>query len=151
MKFLILFVLVSFQDNIPFKAKDEFELKMDYQFKQRINEDRQVLDYRETRPKSSGPLPYLTLDLKILRMNEGEERIRIYDNKNTFNLTKKLKADTVVKLDLGYTADIKDRVTAHEYTVLLIGENSKEAVSKIVIHVEEDGSFIVNGEERGRL
>ncbi len=151
MKFLILFILLTVQDNIPFKAKDEFELKMDYQFKQRISEDRQVLDYRETRPKGTGPLPYLTLDLKILRMNEGEERIRIYDNKNTFNLTKKLKADTVVKLDLGYTADIKDRVTAHEYIVLLIGENSKEAVSKIVIHVEEDGSFIVNGEERGRL
>lgn len=151
MKLLIVFFLLSLQDSIPYKAKDEFELKMDYQFKQRISEDRQVLDYRETRPKSSGPLPYLTLDLKILRMNEGEERIRIYDNKNTFNLTKKLKADTVVKLDLGYTADIKDRVTAHEYTVLLIGENSKEAISKIVIHVEEDGSFLVNGEVRGRL
>lgn len=151
MKFLILFILLTMQDSIPFKAKDEFELKMDYQFKQRISEDRQVLDYRETRPKATGPLPYLTLDLKILKMNEGEERIRIYDNKNTFNLTKKLKADTVVKLDLGYTADIKDRVTAHEYIVLLIGENSKEPVSKIVIHVEEDGSFLVNGEERGRL
>lgn len=148
---LIVFFLVFLQDNIPFKAKDEFELKMDYQFKQRISEDRQVLDYRETRPKALGPLPYLTLDLKILKMNEGEERIRIYDNKNTFNLTKKLKADTVVKLDLGYTDDIKDRVTAHEYIVLLIGENSKEAKSKIIIHVEEDGSFLVNGEERGRL
>jgi hypothetical protein len=151
MKLFFLLLLIPFQDNTPFKAKDEFELKMDYQFRQRANDDGKVLDYREVRPKASGPLPYLTLDLRILKMNDGEERIRIYDNKSTYNLTKKLKDDLVVKLDLGYTDDIKDRVTSHEYVVLLMAEKSKQAISKIVIHVEEDGSFIVNGEERGRL
>jgi hypothetical protein len=150
---MLLFLLFSlfFQDNVPFKPNEEFELKMDYQFKQRATSDQKVIDFSEQRTKSLGPLPYLVLDLRIIKINQGEDRIRVYGNKESPVVTKKLKEDVVLKLDLGFTDDMKDRVSAHEYTVLLLRDANKEPVSKIIIHVAEDGTFLVNGEKRGKL
>ena len=57
---------------------------------------------------------------------------------------------TVLKLDLGFTDDIKDRVGAYEYTVFFLNED-KDQVSKIVIYFEKDGTYLVNGETRGKI
>jgi hypothetical protein len=151
MMLLLLLFPLFVQDNVPFKPNEEFELKMDYQFKQRVASDQKVIDFSEQRAKSSGPLPYLVLGLRIIKINAGEDRIRVSGNKESPVITKKLKSDVVLKLDLGFTDDMKDRVTAHEYTVLLLSDANKEPVSKIIIHIAEDGTFLVNGEKRGKL
>ncbi|HEX5169386.1 MAG TPA: hypothetical protein VFW11_09440 [Cyclobacteriaceae bacterium] len=150
MKLIFLLYVLTFQDNTPYKPNDEFELKMDYQIKQRSPTDSKVLDYSGL-AKSTGPLPYLTLDLRILKINDGEDRVRITDNTNATMLNKKLKPGLVLKLDLGYTDDMKDRVTPYEFTVMLLNADNKEAVSQIVILIDEDGNFLVNGEKRGKL
>jgi len=51
---------------------------------------------------------------------------------------------------MGYTDDIKGRVTEHEYTVYFLSKD-KKPVSRIVIYFQEDGTFLVNGEKRGRV
>lgn len=146
--FLLSFLLV--QEVIPYKPNNEFELKMDYQFKQRQLNNSKTLDYSEGRSKSTGPLPYLGVELKILK-SSNEGKVRITDNMNSGSMTKKLKDDMIIKLDLGFTADMKDRVSAHEYTFAFLGEDNKQPLSKIVIFVEADGTLLVNGEKRGRL
>jgi hypothetical protein len=68
--------------------------------------------------------------------------------KNVFN--KKFDPSTIIKLELGFTDDIKDRVGAYEYTVVFLDED-KDPVSRIVIYFEKDGTYLVNGQNRGKI
>jgi hypothetical protein len=51
---------------------------------------------------------------------------------------------------MGYTDDMKDRVTAYEYTVHFM-DNDRNEISCILISVSADGSFLVNNEKRGKF
>ncbi len=55
-----------------------------------------------------------------------------------------------VKLDLGYTDDIKDRVSAYEYVAYFLSDD-KKPLSRVVLFFDKDGTYYVNGEKRGRL
>jgi hypothetical protein len=145
-----LFVVFISQETIPYKPNDEFELKMDYAFRQRTIDHTKAVDFSEKPSRNTGPLPYLELDLRLLVLNANEERILINNNKGKVILNKKLKNDLLIKMDLGYTDDMKDRVTAYEYKILLL-DADKLPASQILIHVAEDGTFLVNGEVRGKL
>ena len=147
----ILTLLVAFvQDTVPFKPDDEFELKMDYQFKQRTVNNREI-DFNNLNRTGSGPLPFLSLSLKILKSGEGEARIKIVTNTGEQVVSRKLKEGMVIDFDAGFTADLKDRVGPHEFTVLFLSDKRKVEQSKIVIHIAEDGTFIVNDVVRGKL
>ena len=63
---------------------------------------------------------------------------------------KQVSENSVLELDLGFTVDMIDRVKPHQYT-LTFTDAEKQPVNCIVINVDEDGSFFVNGEKRGRL
>jgi hypothetical protein len=66
-------------------------------------------------------------------------------------VNKKLKHPlTTFPLVIGYTDDVKDRVTPHEYILTFLSED-KTPLSRIVIFIDEDGTFAVNGEKRGRF
>lgn len=149
---LLLLILTAFllQDVTPFKPSDEFELKMDYDLRTRPVPDHYRVDYEEKKERI-GPLPYLSLTLKLLKTQPGEERIKILTNKREQILSKKIKPGADYRFDLGFTADMKDRVKAHEYTVLFQSADRKQTISRIVINVAEDGTFMVNDENRGRL
>lgn len=150
--FLIYFLL---QDQTPFKPKDEFEIKLDFEFRDRPTMDANKIEYNQTqreyeRSRAAGPLPYLYLNLRVLKPVAEEVRIKVVENgvKTVFN--KKFDMSTVLKLDMGYTDDIKDRVSAHEFTVYYLTAD-KEPLSKVVISFEENGTYFVNGEVRGKL
>jgi hypothetical protein len=55
-----------------------------------------------------------------------------------------------VQLEVGFTDDVKDRVTPHHYFLTLVSPKKTET-SKIEILIEEDGTFFVNGEKRGKF
>jgi hypothetical protein len=157
MKYALLFFTLALQvQDIPYKPKEEFDIKLDYQFKQRPVVDRtNTVTLDETRKEyekrtSSDLLPYLVLNVKFLKVNTEEARVRVTNNIDRRSVSKKIEEGSAISLDLGFTDDIKDRVTAHEYTLTMLSPK-KSDVSKIVIHIEEDGSFLVNGEKRGRF
>lgn len=158
MKMLTLILLVSFliQKDVPYKPMEEFDLKLNFEFKDRgadRNPNRIEMDVtnREVeKNKVSGPLPYLFLNLKVLTLQSNEVRVRVIENGNKPVMNKKFDANTVLKLDLGFTDDIKDRVGAYEYTVLFL-DGDKNAVSRIVIYFEKDGTYMVNGQNRGKI
>lgn len=146
--FLYLLLFTFSQDTVPFKPSEEFELTMNYDFRQRVIHTDEV-DIRNP-VTSSGPLPYLELTLKVLEAREDETRVRITTNLNEILLNRKLTVGEPYTFDAGYTVDMKDRVEAHEFTIVF-SSGGREKVSKIVIHVTQDGAFMVNNEVRGRL
>ena len=154
---LLLFVLASVlsQDTIPYKAMDEFELKLDFVFKDRQRADPNTVDLEQTqkefeRSRGSGPLPYLFLDFRVLKQQPRELRVRVLENNDKVVHNKKVDIKTVLKLELGFTDDIKDRVGAYEYTILLL-DDDKQPVSRIVIFFQKDGTYLVNGQMRGKI
>ena len=62
--------------------------------------------------------------------------------------TRRVSPGDTYTLDLGYVADVIDRVAPHAYT-LTFYDADRNPVDCIRISVEADGAFIVNGEKRG--
>ncbi|MEX2233946.1 MAG: hypothetical protein WD824_17400 [Cyclobacteriaceae bacterium] len=152
--FIFVLAFIFIQD-LPFKPKEEFEIKLDYQFKQRPMGDHNTVRLGDSAKEyedrgGGGVLPYLILNIKPLKLQEEKMRMRIATNLNERTIFKKVSVNTVLALDLGFTVDMKDRVTSHEYTLTFISAD-KKPVDRILISIGEDGSFLVNGEKRGQF
>ncbi len=152
---ILLFSIVFSQDTIPYKSSDQFEVRLDYQFKMRPAPSQTEFNFNETteehkRRVGTTPLPYLILELEILEASPAEDRVRGFSSSNQFLNKRGVKAGTTLKIDMGFTNDMKDRVTPHEY-ILIFSDKSRKENSKIVIFIEENGSFLVNGEKRGQF
>jgi hypothetical protein len=151
--YLILSLFI--QDQVPYKASEEFELKINYIFKERGAIDRKTVEYDKAtddkiRKATSGPMPYLLVDLKVLSIAENEIKIRVVNNEGHLVFTRKAAVGTVIKLDWGYTEDIKEKLTVNEFTVYF-SDDKKKSISKIFLTILDDGIFMVNGEKRGKF
>lgn len=148
---MVLFIslLLFFQKpEVPLKPNDEFEVKLDYQLKQKPISDRLSIDYYET--KEGGMLPYLILNIRLLKLSDQEVKTKIIDAKGKLIFNRKASVNDVLKLDIGYTDDVKDRVTSYKFDIVFLSADKKE-VSRIYILIEEDGTFLVNDEVRGKF
>ena len=147
MKLVVLILTVFLFQDIPFKEKDQFDLKLDMQFKNRPTDH---LNARPTQDKTdTTPLPYVTLTLTVLKILEDESKIRVVAEASTLqtiNLTRRAN----VVLDLGFAADIKDNIRPQKYSVNFYSAE-KQLKRTILIHFEKDGTYYVNGEKRGRI
>lgn len=151
MKYLLfLSIALLFQD-VPFKPKDEFDIKLNYEFRQRpaSSSNKIVLDKSREDPNEGGILPYLTLKLNVLHAGAAV-KARLSNNKDPLVSVRKIKDGSSFPIDIGFTDDVKDRVTAHEHIVTFLSEDRTE-ISKVVLFIDEDGTFLVNGEKRGRF
>ncbi len=152
---LTLILYSSYQDQIPYKPSEEFELKVNYIFKDRPAIDRQKVEYEQAtddkvRKAISGPMPYLLIELKVLAVTDKEVRIRVINSDGDLVFNRKAIMGTVIKLDWGYTEDIKEKITTNEFTVFFNDQN-KKSVSKIMLTILDDGIFMVNEEKRGKF
>lgn len=154
MKFAWLIIGLLFaQDQVPFKAKDHFEISLDFKFKPRppaAGNSTVVQTDKRFASTSHLVLPYLYLKVKVLKLETQEHRVRIENNHGVTLLSKKAEAGMETTLDMGFTDDIKDRVSSHEYVVSFLTKD-RQRLSRIVITFDEDGTYIVNGEKRGKL
>ena len=151
--FLILFAFTG-QEEIPFKPKDDFEVKFDLSFKQR-NRDEKAVYLQETRAEhekrtSVTPLPFLKLLVKIKRLQPEEIKIKVVRDDKNVVVSKKAEQDMEFKLELGYTDDIKDQISGYKHVIQFLSPK-KEVLSKIVIEFDKEGNYFVNGEKRGRV
>ena len=150
MSVLFAFMVVAvLQQDVQFKPSDEFELKVDYSLRTRPVPANYSINFEEGK-KTVGPLPFISVTLKVLKVQPGEERIRILDSRRDLIASRKIKVGTELNFDLGFTADMKDRVGAHEFVIYFQGDK-KDVVSRILIHVAQDGTFLVNDEVRGKF
>lgn len=152
MKLFLLILAFAFTQDIPFKPTEEFEAKLDYQFKPRPQGDPNTVRLGDApRAQRAGSvLPYLVLNIRMLQLPQDKMKVGITTNLNDRPVWRKVSLDAVLELDMGFTDDMIDRVTAHEYTVTFV-DNDKAPIDRILINVAEDGSFFVNGEKRGKF
>jgi hypothetical protein len=153
--FSYLLIVFNSQSDAPFKLAGDFELKIDFVFKERPPLDRQVVildDESNDRASKSaaGQLPYLMIQLKVLSVTDQELRVRVTDAYGDIVFNRKVEASTIIKLDWGFTEDIKYRIVSHEYSVQFL-DSDKNPVSRIYMFIDEDGTFLVNGEKRGKF
>ena len=153
MKLIVVSICLMFlmQDQIPYKANDEFELKLDLQFKKRPASEGSKIDMeKRTLPTSGMSAPYLNLNLRVLKEVAQEVRVKVEKNDGQTILSRKFDTSVVIKLDLGFTDDIKDHVSANHYIVTFLTKE-RSPLSRVEIFFEEDGTYIVNGEKRGKI
>jgi hypothetical protein len=156
MLWLRLLILVAVpQDSIPYKANDEFKIRFDLSFKMRPRDNANRVDFEETvsehqKRTAVTPLPYLNLYINIFQKSDHEVRFKVVNNRGTTVLSRKIDKEKEFHLELGFTDDIKDRVTPYEYTGYLLSDDKKE-ISRIVIHFTKDGDYMVNGVKRGKI
>ncbi len=147
--------LFSVQDTVTAKPNDEFEVTLEYEFKKRPAQSANEIMLNEanggfTPVRDAGPLPYVVMKLKITKASQEEKRLKVFRDNKIFLNKRGIENGTEVKIDLGFTDDMKDRVSPYEYIFFFLDDKKKE-VSKIIIFIEEDGTFLVNGEKRGKF
>lgn len=155
MKYLIALLIFAVVQDLPYKSKEEFDIKLDYKFKQRPQTDANTFTMNESKKDyekrtSRTPLPYLALNIITLKLSDEEVKVKVTNNQNKNSFTKKVEAGTVIPIDLGFTDDVKDRIAPYYYKLIFLSPRKTE-VSQITIEVLEDGSFLVNGEKRGKF
>lgn len=143
-----------FQDAVPYKPKDEYQLDIKFDLRQKPLADRSTINFDETiadqNKHSSAMLPYLIVNVKFLKFKPEEVRVKAFKSDGTLLINKKAKEGLLLEIDLGYTDDVKDHVTANEYRIFTYSEEKKE-LFLIHMKVENDGTFKVNGEANGKF
>lgn len=153
---LVTALIMLLQTEAPYKASEEFKIELEYKFKPRPFAENSYIDLTETerekdrRNSGGNPLPYLILHLSFQQLSDKEIRVRVIDNNRKNKLSKKAEINKEYPLDLGFTDDMKDRVTPYEFVITLFSKD-KEDISRIVLLVEQDGTFLVNGVRRGKF
>lgn len=151
--YLLCLLIFIGQEVVPYKAADEYEVIVDYKFQERPSVDKKaVYDVSEegNRRTNSGPLPYLNLQIKLLKLNSGELKVKIVNSNGHVMTNRKIAVGTIIKLDVGFIDDVKDRVAPHEFTALFYTD-SKKPISRIHFLIMEDGTFMVNEEKKSKF
>lgn len=139
------------QDLVPFESKENFGFELDYQFKTRPPPNMDKLDFTKTSaPRGSQTLPYLMIKFDWAELNKNYYRYKVDNSQGQIVRNKKLKFPDSYVLDMGFSDDLKDRVTPHKYSIYFYNKD-KERVSRIVIEVAENGDLLLNGEFHGRI
>lgn len=144
-------LMLPFQETTPYKSADEFELKLDMQFRKRPGPEQNKVDMENrTLPSAGMNAPYLYIDLRVLKPAAEEFRIKVVKNNKEILMSRKFNPSLVVRLDLGFIDDIKDHISPYQYLITFLSRD-KDPLSKIEIFFEKDGTYIVNGEKRGKI
>lgn len=152
---LLLILAICFFQDVPLKPFDEFDIRLEYEFRSHPGPDHNTVVLGDVaqiyrRRAGEGVLPYLILHITPLKLDHENMRVRVSTLADERVLQKRVEINSDFTLDMGFTDDMKDRVTPHHYTLTFL-DAGKQPVDKIVISIAEDGSFFVNGEKRGKF
>lgn len=151
----LLLIIFWFQDEPAFKSKEDFEVKLNLSFKQRTHDDDSGVHLNESakdheRRTTSAMLPYLNMNVRILKIQPEEVKVKVTKDDRSVLLNKKLSESMEIKLDAGFTDDIKDGLSGFKHELHFFSPE-KKVVSRILIEFDKDGNYFVNGEKRGKL
>ncbi|SRR5258706_1989959 len=146
----IVFLFFIQSAETPYKASGEFEVNIDLQIKSRpysLENNDPKLDFTETigerAKKNSGPLPYLALKLRFLKLSDEEAKVKILDGFGRIVYQRKSKVGNIIHLDIGFIDDIKQGRVSGEFNVTLLSSD-KKAARRVHILITKDGTYWVN-------
>lgn len=147
------FVLMGFiataQDSLRYKPSDEFEAKIDLSFKKRASDGINTFKFSESAKKRTmdTPIAFLTIHFKILKLN-NEVKMKVLRGRE--GRTTKIKVGSVEKIEMGFIEDIKSNgQPAH--IILRFLNDQKVETCQVILMIDEDGTFLVNGQKRGKF
>lgn len=142
--------------DVPFKSKDEFDLQFELSFKQRPQATGNYqVNYSQTRAEhdrlsSTDPLPFLTLNMTILKASADEKRLRVVRDTSTVIMSRKVTVGMKFPIEVGFTDDARDQVKGFHHRVSFYNSDKQE-VSRIDIVIDKDGNYFVNNQQRGKI
>ena len=147
----VIILLILFQD-VAFKPADEFEVKLDYQFKTRpsSSETEVYSSDRHVGQTNSSAIPHLIVNVNVMKTGDNEVKVKVVSNKNQVGFQKKISTGTKIEIPFGFTDDVKDGVAPNEYTLTFL-DKEKVQKSRIVLLIDKDGVFFVNGVKQGKF
>lgn len=93
------------------------------------------------------PIAFLTIHFKILKLND-EVKMKVLRGRE--GRTTKIKVGSVEKIEMGFLEDIKfNGQPAH--IILRFLNDQKVETCQVILMIEVDGTFLVNGEKRGKF
>lgn len=146
---ILFFAAFTWQEVVPYKPSNEFEVIIDYKFRERPEIPKSEYHIADDKRKT-GLLPYLKLQLKFLKLNDEEVKVKVVNSSGAMIYHRKATEDNIITLDIGFTDDVKDRVMPYEFTALFYSD-AKKTTSRIHLVIMEDGTFIVNDVKKGKF
>ena len=150
MKWVIATLLVCLfaQDDVPYLPEDEYSYEVEFFLKRKPTDPKEVYRVKnlENRPDM---LPYIKLHFSFLKFEPTDKRIKVYRQGMVFT-SKKIKGPLKLSLDMGYSVDMKERVTPSEYTIFIFDDEGEKR-ARIEIRVEENGELLINDKMSGMI
>ncbi len=149
---LLFAAFTTWQEVVPYKPSNEFEVIIDYKFQERppIDHSKEYQASPDEKNRKTGQLPYLKLQLKFLKLNSDEVKVKVVNSSGNIMYSRKAMEGTVIILDIGFSDDVKDRITPYEFTAVLYSD-TKKSTSRIHLVIMEDGAFMVNDVKKGKF
>jgi len=147
-------LLLLFQSaEVPYRAREDYKIELKYNFREKPARDPNTVHWDDRSVKdrpSGGPLPYLVVNVQILNPKAEEMRFKCENNLGKALFNKKADKTLSYDIDMGYLDDVKDRVSPYSYVVYALTDK-RQVLNRIELLVMEDGTFMVNGEKRGKF
>ena len=148
---IVMALSIGLQQGIPYRQESTYKIKLDYDFKNKTLDDKDVVRISgRLQKEKQGLLPYLIVNFTFLEIGPDDYRIKVIDNSKAVAFSKKIKPDQVYKIDMGFTDDMKDGITPNQYNIHIM-DRHKVVQSRVVLQVLEDGTFLINEKVHGRL
>jgi len=149
--FTIINNLAVSQDSLPYRPEDNYEVRLEYDFKTRPFPERDKIDYYHGNgfPEAS-VLPYLVVRIHIKGLLPEDHKVRITNNQGNISSSLKTSTEKPIVIDMGFTEDMKEKITPNKYLLTFLGKKRKR-LNKITLEVQSDGTFLINDIENGKL
>jgi len=143
-------ILMLLQEAIPLKPLQEIDIMTNYELRKKpYVENANVVFDQPDKESGTDLLPFMSINLKVKKWAEGITQIKVSDNKGKTYLKKKPTEEGLYDFELGFVDDIKDKVLPGKFFISFLMD--KKPIEQITIEIEEDGTFLVNGEKRGKF
>lgn len=152
MKYILLFwCVLLFQEDVPFKSSDEFQVDIHLSFKERPSDynSNTYSSGGERMDRTKGQQTFLSILISKLKIREDEIRIAVTDLSGREIQKKKTDHLSEIKFDMGFVEDLKEKGSG-AFVVYFISPEKKR-LRKIVLTILPNGTFQVNGQWHGQF
>jgi len=145
--FCLLFPLLI-QNQVPFKPKEEFEFKLDSEFKTKPGVEKSDVTFKDQN-FASGKLPHASFTIIPIKLNDDEARVRVENNRGEKMYVRKASIGNEITIEMGFTDDLKDHISVYGFDVIFYSKSGDTSVIKV--YVQEDGTVLVNADKKWKF